>query len=458
MSYIQRNFLLRNKTAEKLYFDVAKDMPIFDYHCHLSEKEIFEDKPIKDIYEVWLKGDHYKWRLMRNFGIDEEYITGSKSNKEKFIAYCKTIEGAIGNPLYHWSQLELEKYFDCDLEINEKNAEKIWEQANAYIEANQITPSKLIKSSNVTYIFTTNHPLDSLEIFDKINSENRGYEVYPAFRADALVNISAYDFASLIFKLGVNNFDEFEKIIRNKIGYFVEHGCKVADISLSHVYPIAERELAKNAFEKKISGKAISQDEAENYMGYLTYFLAKEFNNAGLALEMHLGARRNNNTKMFNEIGPDTGYDSINEDDTTDTLSKLMDRLKIENSLPRILLFNLNKKMNTELLTLMGCFQDSSAKGKIQYGPAWWFLDNKIGIENHLKDLTSLAHLDAFVGMLTDSRSLLSYERHQYFRRILCNYIGELVENGEATKDFEILKNIVANVSYTNSVKYFKLK
>lgn len=459
MSYIKKDFLLNNKTAIKLYENYAKDMPIFDYHCHLSEKIILEDKPFNDLYEIWLSGDHYKWRLMRNYGVDEEYITGNKTNKEKFLAYCKTLSTAFGNPLYHWSQVELKEFFNCELEINEENAQQIWDWCNEFIKLNDVTPSKLISGSNVTHLFTTNEIFDDLSTFEKIKENGYSFKVIPAFRADKIMNIDAADYLTSIAKLGdVKNIDDLESIIEERLKAFIACGTTAADVALQKVLPVADRNQAADAFAKRLGGNDLTLAESDAFKGYLTYFLFKLYHSYDIATELHVGAMRNNNTIMLNKLGLDTGYDSIAEDNSIYYMSKLFDKLNLENSLPKTIVFNLNPKMNTEIMTLIGCFQDGSAKGKIQYGPAWWFLDNKVGMENHLKDLTATGHIGAFVGMLTDSRSFLSYPRHLYFRRILCNYLGELIENGEMTNNLEFVGNVIKDICYNNSINYFKMK
>ncbi|MBO4323185.1 MAG: glucuronate isomerase [Clostridia bacterium] len=456
MSYIKENFMLKNKTAEKLYFSYAKDMPIIDYHCHLPEKQILENKPFNDIFEVWLSGDHYKWRLMRNYGVDEEYITGSKSNKEKFIAYCKALSTAFGNPLYHWSQVELADFFNCELEINEENAEQIWDWCNEYIKLNNITPQKLIEQSNVTHVVTTNEIFDDLSTFKKIAEKGYKFKVIPAFRADKIMNIEAEKYNEFVDKLGeVKTLSELEEKIEERLKEFIKVGCVASDIALQSVYPVTDKADADEIFKKRRAGKGVTEKESEIFKGYLTYFLFKLYAKYGIATELHVGAMRNNNTAMLNKLGLDTGFDSIAEDNSIKYTSRLFDRLNLENSLPKTILFNLNPKMNAEIMTLIGCFQSSEAKGKIQYGPAWWFLDNKVGMEKHLEDLTATGHIGAFIGMLTDSRSFLSYPRHHYFRRILCSYLGELIENGEMTDDMKLVGKVVEDVCYNNAIKYF---
>lgn len=463
MTYLKDNFLLTNKTAEKLYFDYAKDMPIFDYHCHLPEKQILENATFNDVFEIWLKGDHYKWRLMRNYGIDEEYITGDKSNKEKFLAYCKTLGTAFGNPLYHWSQVELKEFFNCEIEINEENAETIWDWCNEYIKLNKITPQSLIEKSNVTHIFTTNEIFDDTTTFVEIAKKDYKFKVIPAFRADKIMNVEAEGYTQTIEKLcalvgEVKDIDALEKAIETRLNEFIKVGTTAADIALQCVYPVTEKSAADQVFKAAIKGEKISDEQAKTFKGYFTYFLFKLYAKYDIRTELHIGAMRNNNAVMLKKLGLDTGYDSIAEDNSIMMMSRLFDRLNNENALPKTIIFNLNPKMNAEIMTLLGCFQDSSAKGKVQYGPAWWFLDNKVGMEKHLEDLTATGHIATFVGMLTDSRSLLSYPRHHYFRRILCNYLGTLMENNEMTQDIAFVGNVVKDIAYNNSIKYFNMK
>ena len=456
MSYIKSDFLLKSKTAIDLYEKFAKNEPIFDYHCHLSEYQIYENKPFNNIFEIWLSGDHYKWRLMRNYGIDENYITGSKSDKEKFVAYCKTLGKAFGNPLYHWSQIELKTFFGCELEINEANALKIWDECNEYIKKNKITPQKLIEQSNVKFLFTTNEIFDDLEIFNKIKEKGFKFEVRPAFRADKIMNIEAEKYNEFVSKLGdVKTFDELLNVVEQRLNAFIKVGCVASDTALQQVYEIPSKFDASSVFEKRRSGKSITASEVKIFKGYFTYFLFKLYAKYNIRSELHIGAMRNNNTKMLNKLGLDSGYDSIAEENSIFNLSRLMDRLNNENSLPPMIIFNLNPKMNSEIMTLIGCFQDSSMKGKIQYGAAWWFLDNKVGMERHLLDMTATGHIDSFIGMLTDSRSFLSYPRHQYFRRILCNYFASMMDSGEMSKDEQLVGEVIKDICYKNVVNYF---
>ena len=462
MSYIKDDFLLRNETAKVLYNTYAKDMPIFDYHCHLPERQILENKPFSDIFEIWLAGDHYKWRLMRNFGADEEYITGNKSNREKFITYCRVLGTAFGNPLYHWSQVELKEYFNCELEINEENAELIWDQCNAYIREHNVTPQSLIEGSNVAAIFTTNEVFDDLTVFEEIAKKDYKFRVAPAFRADKIMNIEAAQYLTFLGKLEalthpIKTLADLEAALEARLQAFLKVGARASDIAVESVYDIPDATDADKVLRAVLGGAKPTDADAAIFKGYLTYSLMKLYAKYDVATELHLGAMRNNNAVMLAKLGLDTGFDSISDQNSISKLSRLMDRLNSEGALPKLILFNLNPKMNAELMTLLGCFQTSEAKGKIQYGPAWWFLDNKVGMERHLEDLTSTGHLGAFVGMLTDSRSLLSYPRHHYFRRILCNYLGTLIENGEMTADLPFVGGVIEDICFNNSMKYFKM-
>ncbi len=460
MSYIKDNFLLTTKTAEKLYNEYASDMPIFDYHCHLPEKAILENKQFSDLYEIWLSGDHYKWRLMRNYGVDERFITGDATNKEKFVTYCTVLGTAFGNPLYHWSQVELEEYFGCTLEINADNAEAIWQMCNEYISKNNVTPKSLIEGSGVTHVFTTNEVFDDLTTFEKIKECGYAFKVIPAFRADKIMNIDAQAYLSFISKLEeqthkIESLCDLERALKARLLAFKSVGTVASDIALEATYEIPARQDAARVFESVLAGNKPTCIEAKTFKGYLTYFLMKMYAEEGIVTELHLGAMRNNNTRMLERLGLDTGFDSISDQNSTTLLSRLLDALDRENALPRLILFNLNPKMNSELMTILGCFQDGSARGKLQYGAAWWFLDNKVGMEKHLEDLTATGHLGAFVGMLTDSRSFLSYPRHHYFRRILCEYLGNMMEKGEMTQNMELVRRVVEDVCYNNALRFF---
>ncbi len=460
MSYIKKNFLLETETALRLYEEYAKDMPIFDYHCHLPERQILENKAFGDIFEIWLAGDHYKWRLMRNFGVDEKYITGDASNKEKFLTYCRVLGTAFGNPLYHWSQVELSEFFGCEKEINEENAEAIWNECNAYIAAHKVTPQSLIEGSNVKFLFTTNEVFDDLSTFEEIKKKGYPFGVAPAFRADKIMNIDAAGYVGFLSKLEalthkIGSIAELETALEERLLAFLAVGCRASDIAVERVCPVTSAEEADAVLGKVLGGARPTLAETEVFKGYITYFLMKLYAKHKVATELHIGAMRNNNTKMLEKLGLDTGFDSISDENSIGNTSRLFDRLDREGALPKTIVFNLNPKMNTEIMTLIGCFQSAEARGKLQYGPAWWFLDNKVGMENHLRDLTATGHIAAFVGMLTDSRSLLSYPRHHYFRRILCNYLGGMMEKGEMTADIARVGCVVEDICYKNAADYF---
>ena len=463
MSYIKDNFLLTNKTAERLYEKYAKNMPIFDYHCHLPEKQILANEGFEDVFEIWLKGDHYKWRLMRNYGVNEEYITGNKSNKEKFIAYCTVLGTAFGNPLYHWSQVELKDFFNCEIEINEENAELIWDWCNEYIKLNNVTPQKLIEQSNVSHLFTTNEAIDDLSTFPAIAQKGYNFKVIPAFRADKALAIETEAFAGYIGQLAslthkIDSLQELLDAVAIRVDEFKKVGTTASDIAVERVPEIPSEEEAAKIFADRMTGVIPCKANAEKFRGYMVYSLMKLYAQKGLVTELHVGPMRNNNSRMMAKLGPDTGFDSISDENSIKTMSRLFDRLDSEECLPKTIVFNLNRKMNTEIMTLIGSFQSDEARGKLQYGPAWWFLDNKVGMEKHLEDLTATGHIATFVGMLTDSRSLLSYPRHHYFRRILCNYLGGMMERGEMTQDEKLVGKVVEDICYNNSIKYLGME
>ena len=463
MSYIKDNFLLTNKTAERLYEKYAKNMPIFDYHCHLPEKQILANEGFEDVFEIWLKGDHYKWRLMRNYGVNEEYITGNKSNKEKFIAYCTVLGTAFGNPLYHWSQVELKDFFNCEIEINEENAELIWDWCNEYIKLNNVTPQKLIEQSNVSHLFTTNEAIDDLSTFPAIAQKGYNFKVIPAFRADKALAIETEAFAGYIGQLAslthkIDSLQELLDAVAIRVDEFKKVGTTASDIAVERVPEIPSEEEASKIFADRMAGIIPCKANAEKFRGYMVYSLMKLYAQKGLVTELHVGPMRNNNSRMMAKLGPDTGFDSISDENSIKTMSRLFDRLDSEECLPKTIVFNLNRKMNTEIMTLIGSFQSDEARGKLQYGPAWWFLDNKVGMEKHLEDLTATGHIATFVGMLTDSRSLLSYPRHHYFRRILCNYLGGMMERGEMTQDEKLVGKVVEDICYNNSIQYLGME
>ncbi|WPC43257.1 glucuronate isomerase [Clostridium sp. JS66] len=461
--FMDENFLLDNDTAVNLYHKYAKDMPIIDYHCHLNPKEIFENKRFKNITEVWLYGDHYKWRAMRSNGIDEKYITGDGTDYEKFIAWAKTLPMAIGNPLYHWTHLELQRFFGIYEVLNEKTAPQIWKKTNELLNGEGFGARDLIKRSNVKIVCTTDDPVDSLEYHLKLKEcKDFDVKVLPAFRPDKGININKQTFVPWIEKLGqaygknINSYDEFIKALKSRIDFFHSVGCRVSDHALDSVlYAEGSKEEIEKIFLKALKGEPLTVEEVSKYKTAVLKFLGENYAKLGWTMQYHIAAMRDNNTKMFNKLGPDTGFDSINDEGIAYPLSRILDSLETEDLLPKTILYTLNPKDNFVLGTMLGNFQGTTVPGKIQFGSAWWFNDHKDGMIEQMKSLASLGLLSRFVGMLTDSRSFLSYTRHEYFRRILCNLIGGWVENGEYPNDMEFLGRIVQNISYNNAKEYF---
>lgn len=462
--FMDENFLLSNQTAINLYHNYAKDMPIIDYHCHIDPKEIYENKKFKNITEAWLYGDHYKWRAMRSNGIDEKYITGEGSDYDKFLAWSKTLPMAIGNPLYHWAHLELQRFFGIYDIISEDTAPLIWEKANKLLNGEGFKVRDLIKKSNVKVICTTDDPTDTLEYHLKLK-EDKSFDVkvLPTFRPDKGMEINAKGFALWVKKLGevsevnITNYDEFLQAFESRVKFFHSVGCRISDHGMNNTVLYAEvsREEAEAIFKKALDGQVVSFEEEKKYKTYTFRFLARLYYKLGWTMQLHIAALRNNNTRMMGKLGADTGFDSINDESIAYPLSRLLDSLDRESSLPKTILYTLNPKDNYVLGTMLGNFQGDGIPGKIQFGSAWWFNDNKDGMIEQMKALSNLGLLGRFVGMLTDSRSFLSYTRHEYFRRILCNLIGEWVENGEVPDDQKLLKRIVQGICYNNANEYF---
>ena len=450
---INENFILKTETARKLYNDYAKDLPIIDYHCHLVPALIAEDYRFDNLGELMLAGDHYKWRAMRSYGIDEKYITGDATWKEKFHAFAEMLQFAIVNPLYHWTHLELKRYFDVDEALTADNADDIYEHCSALLKTDGYSARGLIERSNVEALCTTDDPLDTLEHHQKIKESGFSVKVLPTFRPDKAVNIHKDTFLPYIEQTGVKSFAELKSWLLTRLDFFHETGCRLSDHGLDFV-PYAEGD-AETVFNKVLGGEAPTALEAEIYMTDLLKFFAKEYSKRGWCLQIHFGALRNNNTLMYKTLGADTGYDSIADTSSTAALSKLMDALALENALPKTILYSLNPKDNYTLGTLMGCFQCAPFRSKIQLGSGWWFNDQKDGMEAQLCALGNLGVLGCFVGMLTDSRSFISYPRHEYFRRILCNLIGGWVEDGLYPNDTEALEKIISGICYYNAKNYF---
>lgn len=460
--FLDKDFLLESETAKKLYHEFAKDMPIYDYHNHLNPKEIYEDKKFSNISEVWLGADHYKWRVLRSNGITEDYITGNKSHYEKFMAFAKTIPYTIGNPMYHWAHLELQRYFDINTPLSEKTADDIYNACNEKLKDDSFSVRNLLKRSNIKSLCTTDDPKDDLKYHKLLKEENFEVKVLPTFRPDNIIHIEKLGFlpyTKAICELGykANNIDDILYYLVDRMKYFNEVGCRLSDHGLDTVmYLEATKEEVDAIYQKGLNGIELTINELRKYKGYLLSFLGKEYNKLGWVIQYHIGPMRNNSTRMFNEIGADAGFDSINDGSVSQDLSKLLDSMDKTNELPRTILYCLNPCDNAVLASMLGNFQGGGIVGKIQFGSGWWFMDTKKGMINQMEDLASMGLLSRFVGMLTDSRSFLSFPRHEYFRRILCNEIAKLVENGEYPNDFEILEEIIKGICYENINNYIK--
>ncbi|AQR97330.1 MULTISPECIES: glucuronate isomerase [Clostridium] len=464
--FMDDNFLLSNETAIDLYHNYAKNMPIIDYHCHIDPKEIYENKKFENITEVWLYGDHYKWRAMRCNGIEEKYITGDANDYDKFLAWSRTIPMSIGNPLYHWTHLELQRFFGIYEPLDEDTAPMIWEKANKLLRENGFRARDLIRKSNVEAICTTDDPTDTLEYHIKLKEEKDfNVNVLPTFRPDKGIEIGQEGFVHWVKKLeevsevNIGNYDEFLKALDSRVRFFHSVGCRIADHGIDGVvvYSDTSKEEASAIFIKALRGEAVSIDEEKKYKTYTLIHIFKLYHELGWVMQLHIAALRNNNTKMFEKIGANAGFDSINDESIAYPLSRLLDSVDKENSLPKTILYSLNPKDNYILGTMIGNFQGDGIPGKIQFGAAWWFNDNKDGMIEQMKALANLGTFGRFIGMLTDSRSFLSYTRHEYFRRIACNLIGEWVENGEIPRNMKLLKTIVEGICYNNAKEYFSI-
>jgi len=473
---MDKDFILQTETAKHLYHDYAKHLPLVDYHCHLSPKEIYEDRRFNNIVEVWLGGrnpdgsyfgDHYKWRMMRSHGIDEEYITGNKDPYERFVKLAEALEMAIGNPMYHWCHLELQQFFGVYEPLTVESAPRIWEKCNKLLrEDPDMTARGLIRRSNVAFIGTTDDPIDSLEWHEKIAADpTASFQVCPSYRPDKAINIHKGGWAEYMLQLaasvGKEKLETMQDVLNalvNRLEFFHAHGCKASDHGLDYVpfqnYTVEE---ADAVYQKALRGEKLTTEEVEGYQTVILLTLGKAYHRLGIAMQLHYSCLRNNNERIFRLMGPDTGVDAIAQNTCGGNIAQFLSALDLTGECPKTILYSLNPADNAQLGTLIGCFQDSSIPGKIQHGSAWWFNDTKSGMEEQMKSLANLGLLGNFIGMLTDSRSFLSYARHDYFRRILCNLIGAWVEGGEYPNHDASLKKIVQGVSYKNAVRYFEL-
>jgi len=465
MKFNSKNFLLTNKTAVKLYHNYAAKMPIIDYHCHINPQEIAEDRKFDNITQIWLGGDHYKWRLIRSNGVSEDEITGTANDRTKFQRFAEMLPKAVGNPMYHWTHLELKKYFGYNGVLNGKTAEKVWQLCNAKLKEDGMSVRNIIASSNVAMIGTTDDPIDTLEWHKKIKQEGKCTAiVVPSFRPDKAVNIEKDGFVDYIAKLSevsgikIKTVADVKAALSDRLEYFCENGCRASDHGLDYVvYSVADDAEIEAIFQSALLGKKIDTESADKYKTAIMLHLGREYARLNVVMQLHYGAQRNTNTAMFNKLGADTGFDCISTRSCGEAITGFLNALNVCNALPKTILYSLNPNDNQMLGTILGCFQGTEAAGKIQHGSAWWFNDTKSGMEEQLKSLANLSVMGNFIGMLTDSRSFLSYTRHEYFRRILCNWLGELVENGEYPNDEEQLKTLVEDICYNNAYKYFSL-
>ena len=464
--FLTDDFLLSTATAKRLYAEHAAGMPIIDYHCHVSPKEIYEDRHFANITELWLGGDHYKWRLMRSNGVDERYITGDADDYEKFCKFAEVLPKAIGNPMYHWCHLELKNYFGYNGVLCPETADKVWKLCNEKLRDKNMGARGIIKQSNVVFIGTTDDPVDSLE-YHKLIAEDSSIStvVAPSFRPDKALNLDKPGWKEYVALLSdvsgvkITGIDSMKEALGRRIEYFASCGCKASDHGLDYmVYEEAAPEVLDRIIEKALSGEAVATDEAEAVKTELLAFCAGEYTRLGWVMQLHYNCLRNPNSAMLAKLGPDTGFDCIGPHNGSRALARLLDRLYREDRLPRTIIYSLDPADNAFIDTLMGAFQGTEVPGKIQHGSAWWFNDNKQGMREQMISLANLGLLGNFVGMLTDSRSFLSYTRHEYFRRILCDLIGEWVESGEYPNDKAALGSIVSDICYGNARRYFGLE
>ena len=461
--FMDEEFLLSTPTAQKLYHEYAEVMPIIDYHCHINPQEIYEDRQFENITQVWLGGDHYKWRQMRSNGVEERYITGDAPDREKFQKWAETLEMAIGNPLYHWSHLELKRYFGYEGYLNGDTAEDVWNLCNEKLASGKISARSLIKMSNVELICTTDDPADTLEWHKKIAAdETFDVRVLPAWRPEKAMNMKKPDYLEYIGKLSqvsgvsVTSFAALIEALKVRMDYFAQVGCTVSDHSLDYVmYAPATEEEVETIFAKRLSGVMVTREEEKKFETAFMVAMGREYHKKNWVMQLHYGVKRDNNGKIYGELGPDAGIDCINNFAPSSEMADFLNELAKTDQLPKTILYSLNPSDNAAIGTIIGCFQDSSAAGKIQQGSGWWFNDNKTGMIEQMTSLANLGLLGNFIGMLTDSRSFLSYTRHEYFRRIMCDLIGGWVENGEYPEDYKVLEKIVKGISYNNTVRYF---
>lgn len=465
-TFIDENFLLNSKTAEILYHQYAKDMPIIDYHCHLPQEQIAKDKNFENLTQVWLYGDHYKWRAMRANGVDESYITGDKSDWEKFEKWAETVPYTLRNPLYHWTHLELQRYFDVYDILSPATAKKIYDECTAKLQTPEYSVRNLLKKMNVVTVATTDDPIDDLAYHQQLKAEGFDIKVLPAFRPDKAMNadnlpaLNAYiGRLEKVYGAAIKDYDTYLKALKSRHDYFAANGCVLSDHGLEQLYAKKyTRKKVTEIFDKIRDEEELSEKEILQFKSAMLYEFAIWDHEKGWVQQYHIGALRDNNSRMLKNLGPDTGLDSIGDFSQGEVLSKFLNRLDSDNKLTKTIIYNLNPADNELIATMIGNFNDGTVAGKIQYGSAWWFLDQKDGMIKQINALSNMGLLSRFVGMLTDSRSFLSFPRHEYFRRLLCNLFGEDVENGELPNDLEWIGKVVQDICYNNAKSYFNFK
>lgn len=459
---IHENFLLKNRYAEILYHEYARNMPIIDYHNHLSPKTLAENTIFKNITQLWIEGDHYKWRAMRGLGIDEKYITGKASDDEKFMKWAYCVPYIMRNPLYHWTHLELARYFDTYELLSEKSASEILSELSGKVNSPQFSAQRLISQMNVEVLCTTEDPTDTLEHHKKLAESEFKTKVSTSFRPDKALSILAPAYNEYLEQLGevsnvnIESYNDLCKALESRLSYFHQHGCRLSDHGLPYMYAVEFTDSEVDAtFQRKLNGLDIASDEALKFQSALLIFLCRKYHELGWVQQFHLGPIRNNNSRMFTTLGSDTGWDSIGDFPQALPLAKFLGKLDADNRLTKTIIYNINPSDNAVLATMIGNFNDGSMKGKIQWGSGWWFLDQKDGIINQLNDISSMGLISTFVGMLTDSRSFLSFPRHEYFRRILCNVFAQDIENGDLPEDLNWIGKLVQDICYNNAKDYF---
>ena len=458
-----KDFLISTKTGEQLYHDYAEHIPIIDYHCHISPKEIWKDKTFSSITEVWLGGDHYKWRLMRANGVDERYVTGDAPAREKFQKWAETLERCIGNPVYEWSHLELKRFFGYDGILDSDTAEEVWQLANRKLATPEFSCRSLIRQSEVRLICTTDDPADSLEWHKKIAADDTfNVQVLPAMRPDKALGIEKEGFGAYVRKLSevadmpIESFADFKRALSKRFDFFADMGCRASDHALDYVVDVpATEEEVEQIFAARAAGKKVSNQDILKYKTAFMKFAAAEYVRLDWAMQIHFGCKRDNNKTMFEKLGPDTGYDCIRNGQSAADLADFLNDVNESSGLPKTILYSLDPNDTTMIDTVIQCFQQAPVAGKLQNGSAWWFNDCERGMRDQMTTLANEGVLGNFVGMLTDSRSFLSYPRHEYFRRVLCSLLGEWVEDGKYPDDPKALSRIVRDISYNNAVRYF---